>query len=308
MKVVYGVEHLKGAFPCFVATVGNFDGVHFGHRRILDSVKEAAGRIGCASLLITFNPHPASVLYPARNLSLLTRPEKKLELLQALGLDAVLVIDFSLRFAQQAPRDFVTDILLPLQIRELYIGHDFAFGSGRSGNAEFLMKEGEKFGFGVFEIGQVTMEGDRVGSSRIRAMIEQGDVEQAARLLGRHHSVAGTVATGAGRGVRMGFPTCNLDDVEETIPAPGVYVTRTLVSGVRYGSVTHIGAVPTFNVESLSIESHIFDFNRDIHGETVEVFFIKKLRDTVKYDSADSLVRQIRLDCQAARETLEQIQ
>lgn len=308
MQIAHSVDGLKGAFPCFVATVGNFDGLHFGHRQILSRMMEAGKQSGCASLLITFHPHPASVLYPARNLSMLTSFEKKMELLRGLGLDAVLVIEFSLRFAQCDPRDFVSDVILPLNIRELYVGHDFAFGSGRAGDAAFLVKEGARFGFKAFEIGQVTMEGERVGSSRIRTLIENGGVEQAARLLGRFHSVHGAVVSGSGRGKQIGFPTCNLDVPEETVPSPGVYATRTLVGGTMYGSATHLGAAPTFNVEQPSIETHIFDFSGDIYGEEVEIFFIKKLRDTVRYASAEALVRQIQVDCEAAREVLKGVE
>jgi riboflavin kinase/FMN adenylyltransferase len=305
MKVARGVADLRGTFGCFAATVGNFDGVHQGHREILRRVKESSQRTGCASLLITFEPHPASVLYPARDFSRLTRPEKKLEILEGLGLDAVLTVEFTLQFAQQDPRDFVSDVILPLNVRELFVGHDFAFGRGRAGNAAFLMKEGERFGFSVCEIDQVTMEGSRVGSSRIRALIEKGEVESAARLLGRPHSVAGQVVGGAGRGKQIGFPTCNMEQPEETAPAPGVYASRVQWKGNTYDAATHVGTVPTFNVEQPSIETHIFDFDRDIHGERLELFFIKKLRDTVKYDSVEALARQIRLDCAAARDVLK---
>ncbi|MBI5178865.1 MAG: bifunctional riboflavin kinase/FAD synthetase [Nitrospinae bacterium] len=307
MRVARGAAELRGAFGCAVATVGNFDGVHRGHREILQRVKGAAGRTGCASLLITFEPHPASVLYPTRDISLLTRTEKKLAILEELGLDAVLLQEFSLKFAQQDPRDFVSEVLLPLNVRELYVGHDFAFGRGRAGDAAFLMKEGERFGFSVFEVAQVSLEGDRVGSSRIRSLIVKGEVEQAARLLARHHSVTGPVVKGAGRGAQIGYPTCNLDEPEETVPGPGVYATRTLWNGRWYGSATHVGIVPTFNIDQPSIESFLFDFDGgDIHGHTIEVAFVKKLRDTVKYGSVEALVRQIKADCEAARETLKE--
>jgi riboflavin kinase/FMN adenylyltransferase len=303
MKVAYNVNDLK--IGASVATIGNFDGVHLGHREIISRVLDAKGRVpGSSSLLITFNPHPADLLYPSRNLSLLTDMDKKLEILEGLGLDAVLIIEFTLAFAKQDPRDFVSDVLLPLNVRELFIGHDFAFGKGRSGNVDFLVREGKRFGFAVHEVEQITMDGERIGSSRVRELIEKGDVEQAAKLLGRSHSLRGEVVKGAGRGKPLGFPTCNIHKPEETTPSPGVYATRTIVKGVEYDSATHVGRVPTFDQEEFSLETHIFGFDGDARGERIEVMFIKKLRDTAKYSSVEELVRQIKIDCDAAKDAL----
>lgn len=288
-----------------VATIGNFDGVHLGHREIISRVLSAKKMIpGSSSLLITFSPHPADVLYPARNLSLLTDMDKKLEMLDELGLDVALIIEFTLAFARQDPRDFVSDVLLPLNVRELFIGHDFAFGKGRAGNVEFLSREGRRFGFAVHEVAQISMDGERIGSSRIRSLIQSGDVEKAEKMLGRPHSLRGMVVGGHGRGKSFGFPTCNIREPEETIPSPGVYATRTIVGGKTYDSATHVGRVPTFEQEESSIETHVFGFDGDVKGERIEVMFLKRLRDTAKYSSLEELVRQIRLDCAAAKDFL----
>jgi len=288
-----------------VATIGNFDGVHLGHREIISRVLAAKKKFpGSSSLLITFSPHPADVLYPARNLSLLTDMDKKLEMLDELGLDVALIIEFTLAFARQDPRDFVSDVLLPLNVRELFIGHDFAFGKGRAGNVEFLLREGRRFGFAVHEVGQISMDGERIGSSRIRSLIESGDVEKAEKMLGRPHSLRGLVVGGHGRGKSLGFPTCNIREPEETIPSPGVYATRTIVGGKTYDSATHVGRVPTFEQEESSIETHVFGFDGDAKGERIEIMFLKRLRDTVHYSSVEELVKQIGLDCAAAKDAL----
>lgn len=307
IKVARTVAGLAGAFPCYVATIGNFDGVHKGHREILDRVMKKKQGTPCGSLLITFDPHPSAVLYPAKNQTALTRLKKKTVLLDAIGLDAVLVMEFTLQLAKMDPRDFVADTLLPLNVRDLYVGHDFHFGSGRAGNADFLVKEGRRYGFTVHEIKQVDGLGDRIGSTRIRQRLEEGKVEEAAELLGRYHSITGTVVSGAGRGRRIGFPTCNLDDTEETVPAPGVYATIVEWNGKKYGGATHIGAIPTFDIEALSIETHLFGFREEVHGEILEVAFVKRLRGIEKFASVEDLVSQIAKDCVAAKDALKGI-
>lgn len=305
IKVARSVGDLTGTFPCYAATIGNFDGVHKGHREILARVIKKKHGTPCGSLLITFDPHPSAVLYPAKNQTMLSRLEKKVALLDEIGLDAVLVMEFTLQLAKMDPRDFVADTLLPLKVRELYVGHDFHFGSGRAGNAEFLAKEGQRHGFNVHQIEQVNDLGDRVGSTRIRQLLEEGKVEESAELLGRFHCITGTVVAGAGRGRRIGFPTCNLDDTEETVPAPGIYATITEWQGKKYGSVTHIGSIPTFGIATLSIETHLFGFREDIHGEVLEVAFVKRLRGVEKFGSVEDLVSQIAKDCLAAKEALK---
>ena len=305
IKVAKTVAELAGAFPCYTATIGNFDGVHRGHGEILSRVIKKTQGTPCGSLLITFDPHPSAVLYPAKNQTALTRLEKKIALLDATGLDAVLVMEFTLQLAKMDPRDFVDDTLLPLNVRDLFVGHDFHFGSGRAGNAEFLSKEGMRHGFGVHEIRQVDGLGDRIGSTRIRQLLETGNVEEAADLLGRFHSITGTVVSGAGRGRQIGFPTCNLDDTEETVPAPGVYATITEWKGKKYGGATHIGSIPTFGIEARSIETHLFGFKQDVHDEILEVAFVKRLRGIEKFGSAEGLVSQIAKDCIAAKNAVK---
>lgn len=308
MKVGRSVDEFRDEFSCCVVTIGNFDGVHVGHREIVDSLKHKAEQLGCPALLITFDPHPSSVLYPGRGPALLSNLKKKLALLEECGLDGVLVIDFTLQFAQHSPHDFVEDVLLPLKVRELYVGHDFHFGSGRAGNVSNVAREGKLHDFTVHEITEVTLEGEKVRSSLIRNLISEGDVEKAARLLAREYSISGIVKKGAGRGKTLGFPTGNLGDLVEAVPSPGVYATRTKWNGRAYDSATHVGVIPTFDVDVPGIETHIFDFDDDLLGEEIEVFFYKKLRDTEKYDSVDKLKEQIKIDCGNAKKVLSNIE
>ena len=307
MKVGRSVAEFRDEFGCCVATIGNFDGVHVGHREILSRLKHKSEQLDCPALLITFDPHPSSVLYPGRGPALLTTMKKKLALLEECGLDGTLVIEFTLQFAQHGPRDFVEDVLLPLKVRELYVGHDFHFGSGRSGNVNNIAHEGKLHDFGVYEISEVIMEGERVRSSLIRRLITEGDVEKAARLLARPYSMSGIVKKGAGRGKTLGFPTGNLGDLVEAVPSAGIYATRTKWKGRLYDSATHVGVIPTFDVDVPGIETHIFDFDENLLGEEIEVFFYKKLRDTEKYDSVDKLKEQIRIDCENAKKVLSNI-
>ena len=307
MDVGRTVEDLRDKLGCCVATIGNFDGVHLGHREILSRVKDRSKELSCPSLLITFDPHPSSVLYPERGPTLLSTLEKKLSLLEECGMDAVLVMEFTLQFAQMDPLEFVDEVLLPLQVKELYVGHDFHFGSGRRGDVKSVAHEGELHDFSVYEIEEVIAEGQGVRSSLIRRLVKEGEVEKAARLLARPYSVDGNVIKGAGRGKGLGFPTCNLGGFMEAVPGAGVYATRTKWRGTIYDSATHVGIIPTFDVDVPGIETHIFDFDKDILGQRLEVFFYKKLRGTQKYDSVDELTEQIKKDCILARQALSDV-
>ncbi|MFQ5431548.1 MAG: bifunctional riboflavin kinase/FAD synthetase [Nitrospinota bacterium] len=301
------VDEFREEFGCCVATIGNFDGVHLGHREMLSRLKRKSEQLNCPALLITFDPHPSSVLYPGRAPALLSTLKKKLSLLEECGLDGALVVEFTLQFAQHGPRDFVEDVLLPLKVRELYVGHDFHFGSGRSGNVNSLAHEGKVHDFGVYEISEVIVDGERVRSSLIRRLISEGDVEKAARLLARQHSVSGIVKKGAGRGKTLGFPTGNLGELVEAVPGAGIYATRTKWKGKLYDSATHVGVIPTFDVDVPGIETHLFDFNEDLLGKELEISFYKKLRETQRYDSVDDLKEQIRMDCENAKKVLSNI-
>lgn len=305
MKVGESVEDFIENFCCCVATIGNFDGLHLGHRQILSRVKKRAAKKNCPTLAITFEPHPSSVLYPTRGLSRLTSPRKKLELIDECGIDGVLALPFTLSFAGKGPRAFAEEILHPLKVQELYVGHDFFFGAGRSGNVEALAKEGKLMGFDVYRIKEVTVNNEPVRSTRIRELISKGQVEKAAALLARYHSVSGKVVEGAARGRSLGFPTANLGEPLETVPGAGIYATRTRWKDKLYDSATHVGVIPTFDVDVPGIETYIFGFDGEITGDEIEIFFIKKIRDSKRFDSPEKLKEQIGRDCEETQRILK---
>jgi len=304
MKLSSNVADFSEEFTCSIATVGNFDGLHLGHREILRRVKEESETRKCKSLVITFEPHPSSVLYPTRNFFRLTSPERRAKLIEDCGIDGLLAIPFTIPFSEKDPRAFVEEILLPLKLRQLYVGHDFIFGSGRRGNVNTLKREGKILGFSVHEIEEVEVDGEMVRSSRIRNLLAEGNIEKVTKLLGREHAVSGVVIKGAGRGKVLGFPTANLGQTIETVPGPGVYATKVELNGKLYDAATHVGVIPTFDVDVPGIEAHIFDFNSDINGEHIEIRFISKVRDTARFASIDELKEQIRKDCEEVRRRL----
>ena len=298
---VTDIGELPESFSGAVATIGNFDGVHMGHRDLLRRVREDASKRNSASLVITFDPHPSEVLYPARSFTRLTTKARKESLIEECGIDGVLHIPFTLDFASKGPMGFLRDVLIPLKLSKLYVGHDFNFGSGRSGNVDTLKDEGEKFGFEVEEVPEVMLEGDYVRSSIIRELIHEGHLGKASRLLGRRHAVSGTVIKGHGRGVQLGFPTANLGQTEEAPPGPGIYISRAFVKGEWHPAATHVGVIPTFDVDVPGIEAHLLDYSGELLGEPMDVQFIKKIRETVRFDSPKALEEQIRIDCDNAR-------
>lgn len=305
MRVGNSVNELSEVFGCSVATVGNFDGLHLGHRRILSRVKDKAVNLDCSCMLITFEPPPFNVIHPERNISRLTTLEKKLALIEECGMDAVLILEFTASFAKKGHKEFVKEVLLPLRVRELFVGHDFAFGAGRKGNVNALAAEGKIHGFGVYEIEEVKAGEENVRSTAIRNAILKGEVETAMRLLARPHSIRGKVVSGAGRGAQLGFRTANIETPPETVPGSGVYATKTKWRNTLYDSASHIGGLPTFDIKTSSIETHLLEFDKDIKGDDIEILFFKKLRDIVKFDSPEALSRQIKLDIEAAKDVLK---
>ncbi|MDH5542811.1 MAG: bifunctional riboflavin kinase/FAD synthetase [Nitrospinota bacterium] len=304
MKIGDKVSDFSKEFTCSIATVGNFDGLHLGHREIMKQVKEESARQNCKSLVITFEPHPSSILYPTRNFFRLTSPERRAKLIAECGIDGLLAIPFTIPLSEKDPRAFVEEIMVPLKLRRLYVGHDFTFGSGRKGNVYTLKREGEILGFSVHEIPEVEIDGETVRSTRIRALLAEGNIEKVTKLLGREHAVSGVVIKGAGRGKILGFPTANLGQTVETVPGPGVYATKVELDGKLYDSATHVGVIPTFDVDVPGIEAHIFDFNSEITGQNIEIRFIAKVRDTARFASIDELKEQIRKDCEDIRRLL----
>jgi len=302
MKVIDNYEHVSPEFTDAVLTIGNFDGIHLGHRAIFAEVLKEARRIGRKAIVMTFDPHPKMMLHPERRpFYLLTTLDEKIKLLDEVGIDAVVLIPFTLEFAETTAEQFITEILWRrLRIRKIFIGHDYTFGKGKQGNEEYLTEFGKKLGFAVDVVNAVTV-GDIVASStRIRNAVMEGDVRTAAALLGRPYNLGGGVIEGKRRGTTLGFPTANVLPNKELIPPRGVYAVFGEYEKKRYRGVLNIGYNPTFSDERLSIEVHLLDFSQDIYSKDLEIFFIERIRDEVKFSGPDALVAQIRRDVEQA--------
>ncbi len=293
------------AFPTgrepICATIGNFDGVHLGHQAILASVIDAAKKRSAPSLLITFDPHPLAVVAPSRGPKLLQTRRQKLETLEATGLDGMLLLPFDRELAALTGEEFFESYLAArLRFATVHVGSNFRFGRARGGDIRLLQTLGAELSFSVVAVPPVTVEGETVSSSAIRTAIEEGDVTRARAFLGRPFAVTGEVVRGEGRGRLLEFPTANVAVDNETIPRRGVYVTETMAFGSRFPSITNVGVRPTFGGATLSVESHLIDVDEDLYGERVEVRFLARLRDEVKFAGPSELADQLARDHAAA--------
>lgn len=295
----------SGPFSRTVVTVGNFDGVHLGHRAILSRVLRRARELECQPVVLTFDPHPLKVLNPQTQLRLLTTPAQKVELLKSVGL-SVVVVPFTREFSAIPAREFVQSYFWErLKAREVVVGHDYRFGYRREGNIELLKEMGQALGFTVQVVWAVEVDSAVVSSSLIRAMLRLGKVREANRLLGRDYGVIGQVVAGKGRGAKLlGVPTANLAPENDLLPASGIYAVWVQKDGNRLPGVANIGTCPTFNNQELSLEVHLLDFNGDLYGERLQVDFVARLREERRFLSIDELAAQIRADVNAARQEL----
>jgi riboflavin kinase/FMN adenylyltransferase len=296
----------ESAFSRTVATIGNFDGVHLGHQAILGRVCQRARELGGQAVAITFNPHPVKVLRPEVNMPLLNTQDQKLQLLSDFGLDAVVVLPFTRKFAALPAREFVREYFCErLQAREVVVGHDYCFGRGREGNIDLLKEMGETHGFTVQVVWPVEVDGAVVSSSLIRALLRLGKVTEAGRLLGRPFAVAGRVVPGRGRGAKLlGVPTANLLTANELLPACGIYAVWVRRGAANLAGVANIGTCPTFDNTELSLEVHLMEFSGDLYGESLEVQFVHRLREEQRFPSVEALAAQIHADIVAARQAL----
>jgi riboflavin kinase/FMN adenylyltransferase len=308
MKVIKDIEDRKSfsEFSGAFVTIGNFDGVHLGHRHIIKTLIKEARENNRKAAVITFDPHPQMVLQPEkRPFYLITSIEEKLRLLEELGVDAVILIPFSLEFAEITADDFVCRILADrLQIRKIFIGYDYAFGKGKVGNAAFLVDFGKMFGFDIDIINAVSADEKIVSSTGIRNTILDGDVEAVIAPLGRPYNISGTVIGGNRRGGALGFHTANIKPDKELIPPHGVYAVIVCLEEIRHRGVLNIGVNPTFAEERFSMEVHLLDFSEDIYGKTLDLLFIDRIRDEVKFAGPEKLVEQVKRDIEKAKAIL----
>lgn len=308
MILITDLNEIKKRFTNSILTLGNFDGLHLGHQELVKMIVLRAKETGGLSMVVTFRPHPLKILAPEKCPPLISIYEEKIFLLEKLGIDVIVKIPFTLDFSAMGPRDFVRDILCDmLGAREIFVGYNYRFGKGRKGNIQMLKDLGNEFGFSVREVGQVSFNGEIISSTRIRELIKNGGVEHAAQLLGRPYAVCGIVVKGDGRGRGFGVPTANIASKHSIIPSNGVYAARLFVRDQYYKGIVNIGMRPTFNAKSFAIEVHIFDFNEDIYGEDITIYFIQKIREEKKFQNAEDLVKQIDKDITEARSLLQKL-
>jgi riboflavin kinase/FMN adenylyltransferase len=291
-----------------VVTVGTFDGVHLGHRAVLGEIARRAKASGLRSVLVTFEPHPLEIVNPSAAPPLLTLPDEKRRILADTEVDEVAFVPFTAELRNLAPADFVREILeARFHVSELVIGHDHGFGRGRTGDVEFLRRLGGEDGFAVDVVPAVLLpDGRPISSTLIRRAVTGGDLATAARALGRPYSVLGTVVHGAGRGRTIGIPTMNLapPSARKLLPPDGVYAVRVRRDAGEWGGMANLGPRPTFGEDARSLEAHLFDFEGDLYGATVEVDFVERLRDVVRFASVEALKSQLEQDRQSAMSAL----
>jgi len=286
-----------------VLALGNFDGLHRGHMKIVDRVRRRAGERGGTPAVMTFDPHPSRVLRPDKAPPLLMTIEQKLEALGLAGMQGVAVVRFTPELSSWEPEQFVRAVLVDwLHVAEVWVGANFLFGHNRAGTFSVLRSLGARYGFRAEKIDPVRYKDFVVSSTRVRRLLSEGRVDEAAALLGHHFFIDGTVTRGAGRGRGIGFPTANVCTDNELVPPPGVYATLLTLDGIVHPSITNVGFRPTFgDVDRVTIESHVFHFNRDLYGQRVRLSFVQRLRDERAFPDVDALRAQIEADCRSAQ-------
>ena len=283
--------------------LGNFDGVHRGHRKILERVRRVASERGTAAIVMTFDPHPPRVVRPDKAPPLLMTTAQRLEAIADAGMQGAAIVRFTAEMSKWEPETFVRTVLVDwLRVGEVWVGANFLFGHDRAGNFSLLRVLGGRYGFKAEKIDPVRYKDFVVSSTRIRRLVSEGRVDEAGALLGHQYYLDGTVAQGDRRGATIGFPTANLCTDNELLPPHGVYATTATVMGVVHPSVTNIGVRPTVDQSGrVTIETHIFDFNQNLYGSPLRIGFVQRLRDERAFDSLAALREQIAADSDRAR-------
>jgi riboflavin kinase/FMN adenylyltransferase len=299
MRVVRGIDKFVSERPV-VLTQGTFDGVHLGHQKILTQVVERALEMGGESVLLTFFPHPRLVLYPdSTGLKLITTLDEKRKILEDLGIDTLIVQAFDKSLSRYDPISYIEDVLVKkIGVKEMIIGYDHRFGKNREGSIEDLRLQSQKWKYKVSEIARHDIDAIGVSSTKIRNYLDYGNVQAANALLGRRFSFTGRVIRGHGVGKKIGFPTANIliEETYKILPKEGVYAGVVKVGDQRFCGMLNIGGRPTFDDHVKNVEVHILDFNGDLYGETVEVACVERIRDTVRFEDSDALIKQLKTD------------
>ena len=302
LKVIDEVREHDDRFPDVVLTVGSFDGIHLGHRRILEEVVDLARDKGGTAAVLTMRPHPRQFFVPAHAPNLLTSESKKLQLLEAAGIEVVYILKFDKETAAIEPVHFVEEIVRDhCHATALIVGHDCRFGKGAQGDIALLEKLGPSCGFTVKEVPPLFIESERVSSTLVRERVLQGDLEGVHALLGRPYSIVGEVVAGRGIGSKLNFPTANVKPHHSATPAQGVYIAEVFLEGRSHPAAVNIGIAPTIRHEDVTIEAHILDFSEEILDSEIEIVFHKRVRPEKKFPSLEALTTQIGKDVEAVR-------
>lgn len=307
MQTYYDLESIPELTQNSVITFGVFDGLHIGHQDVLENVRARADADKLVSVLFGFYPHPLTFLAPEKCPPVLMCLPKRIEILEQLGIEITIFVNFNEQIASMSPGTFVNSILLNMcRAKHVVVGYACQFGKDREGNAQLLESMGQQSQFGVTVVPPTQLNGLPVHSTRIRQAIARGDLGLASQLLGRIYSVSGTVIHGDSRGTQLGFPTANIEIGEQLCPPNGVYAIRAKLADRWLDGVLNIGIRPTFNGTKFQVESHLFNFDETIYGESIEIFFIEKIRSERKFSNMGALVQQIRRDIAVADEVLAQ--
>ena len=308
MELIRGLQNIRSRHHDCVATIGNFDGVHLGHQAVLGQLAEKAAELCLPTVLITFEPQPMEYFVPDKVPARLTRFREKVLALQRYSVDRVCCLSFNDKLANLSAEDFIQQVLVEkLGVKYLVVGDDFRFGKNRKGTFDMLVEAGKEYGFQVVSMHTFEIDDERVSSTRVRASLQQGDMANAEKLLGRSYRMSGRVAHGEKLGRELGYPTANIHLHRHASPVQGIFVVEVFGLDV-YGNypqplqgVASIGTRPTVNETRTLLEVYLFDFNEDIYGRHIQVSFLKKLRDEEKFDSLDELIQQIQLDVEQAQ-------
>lgn len=302
-KIIRGFYNLPSSPAGCVATIGNFDGVHLGHQAVLNQLAMKGDTLGLSAVVIMFEPQPNEFFAPDKAPARLSRFREKIEALRCYSIQQLCVLRFNKKLAEMTAQDFIQQLIVEgLNVRYLVVGDDFRFGKDRLGDFAMLQQAGERHGFQVVNMHTFAVDNMRVSSTRIRQALKAGDLLLAEKLLGRPYRMSGRVAHGDKRGRTMGFPTANIHLRRCKVPLSGVYVVQLFgVDGEPIQGVANVGVRPTVGAEKALLEVHLFDFDRDIYGEHVQVHFLHKLRNEQKFSGLEALVKQIEQDCEQAK-------
>jgi riboflavin kinase/FMN adenylyltransferase len=309
MELIENIDKIETPYKNAVITIGNFDGVHIGHQALFHEVIEKADALGGTSIVMTFEPHPSRVLKQNNHPPLITLYEQKVELIESSGIDVLVCIPFTKEFAMISAKTFVEDILhTRIGMKAIIVGEDYTFGKNREGNLDLLQTLSKNLGFEVILTQWIQMangQPGRISSTKTRELVRAGKVEDAQKMLGRHYQIRGTVITGLSRGGKLlGFPTANINLIDELCPKTGIYAVTVTYEGKLFKGVANIGYSPTFDDKGFAVEVHILDFNDDIYGQKIYINFVKRIRDEIKFTDIADLIDQINKDIVEACEIL----